>query len=183
VPAVTEVCAPQLLHCHTCRAWCIAPTSPPPHRRQQNPSGQRQANRYSRHASSEAKRSWNSMIVTGNPGLGIPSSYDPPQTEKIGYANVAIALTRYGAVSGQERSPARSSLPRGPGAAVELPPRPVPWPTQVSVRLPASAVAEKAHASSATPSEPGSAPLECKCALGYGHETAVPARAAPGEIS
>ena len=27
------------------------------------------------------------MIVRGNPGLGIPSSYDQPQTEKIGYAN------------------------------------------------------------------------------------------------
>jgi hypothetical protein len=27
------------------------------------------------------------MIVKGNPGLGIPSSYDPPKTEKIGYAN------------------------------------------------------------------------------------------------
>ena len=27
------------------------------------------------------------MIVRGNPGLGIPSSYDPPQTEKIAYAN------------------------------------------------------------------------------------------------
>ena len=26
------------------------------------------------------------MIVRGNPGLGIPSSYDRPQTEKIGYA-------------------------------------------------------------------------------------------------
>jgi hypothetical protein len=30
------------------------------------------------------------MIVRGNPGLGIPSSYDPPQTEEIGYANREI---------------------------------------------------------------------------------------------
>ena len=29
------------------------------------------------------------MIVRGNPGLGIPSSYDRPQTEKIGYALLA----------------------------------------------------------------------------------------------
>jgi hypothetical protein len=27
------------------------------------------------------------MIVTGNPGLGIPQRYDQTQTEKIGYAN------------------------------------------------------------------------------------------------
>ena len=112
VPAVTEVCAPQLLHCHTRRAWCIAPTSPPPHRRQQNPSGQRQANRYSRHASSVAKRSWNSMIVKGNPGLGIPSSYDPPQTEKIGYANRGKAQAGAGPVGVLDRrhcdSPART---------------------------------------------------------------------------
>jgi hypothetical protein len=26
------------------------------------------------------------MIVKGNPGRGTPSSYDPPQTEEIGYA-------------------------------------------------------------------------------------------------
>src|SRR5665213_3486084 len=106
VPAVTEVCAPQLLHCHTRRAWCIAPTSPPPHRRQQKPSGQRQANRYSRHACSEAKRSWNSMIVKGNPGLGTQSTYDQAQTEKIGYANHDKATILEGAFSVAE-SPVR----------------------------------------------------------------------------
>jgi hypothetical protein len=31
------------------------------------------------------------MIVRGNPDLGIPSSYDRAQTEKIGYANADIA--------------------------------------------------------------------------------------------
>jgi hypothetical protein len=29
------------------------------------------------------------MIVKGNPGLGIQSTYDQAQTEKIGYANLA----------------------------------------------------------------------------------------------
>ena len=94
VPAVTDVCAPQLLHCHTRRAWCIAPTSPPPHRRQRNPSGQRQANRYSRHASSEAKRSWNSMIVRGNPGLGIPVKLRPTASGRRLLERDRLASTR-----------------------------------------------------------------------------------------
>jgi len=34
------------------------------------------------------------MIVKGNPGLGIQSTYDQAQTEKIGYANATIAITR-----------------------------------------------------------------------------------------
>jgi hypothetical protein len=45
VPAVTDVCAPQPLHCQTSRRRCITPISPPPQRRQQNPSGQREANK------------------------------------------------------------------------------------------------------------------------------------------
>src|SRR5918994_4115867 len=86
VPAVTDVWWSQRLHCQTSRRRCIVPASPPAHPGHTNPSGQREANRYSRQASSVAKRSWKSMIERGNPGRGTPSSYESPQTEPTGYA-------------------------------------------------------------------------------------------------
>jgi hypothetical protein len=34
------------------------------------------------------------MIVTGNPGRGIPASYETPQTETIGYALLSFRETK-----------------------------------------------------------------------------------------
>jgi hypothetical protein len=69
VPAVTDVCWPQAAHSHRCRRSSTQ-AALPPHRGQTNPSGQREAARYRRHAASVANRSWNSMIVRGKSGRG-----------------------------------------------------------------------------------------------------------------
>ena len=88
VPAVTEVCSLQPVQIHKFRrvAW---PALCPPQPGQTNPSGHRQSNRYSRQASSVAKRVWKSMIERGNPGRGTPSSSQIARMEPTGYALVA----------------------------------------------------------------------------------------------
>lgn len=64
VPAVIEVWRPQAVQIHRCRR-VSAPASQPPQPGQRKPSGQREANKYSRHASSVPKCRWNSRIVKG----------------------------------------------------------------------------------------------------------------------
>src|SRR5215218_10025176 len=70
VPAVTEVCRWHSAHS---QSWRRSSTQArrPPQPGQANPSGQREAARYSRQAASVAKRSWKSMIVAGQSGRGI----------------------------------------------------------------------------------------------------------------
>lgn len=60
--------------------------------RQQNPSGHRDASRYSRQASSSAKRSWNSMIASGKPDRDTPQPPQARQPDRSGYAHTVEAL-------------------------------------------------------------------------------------------
>ena len=64
----------------------LAPSAPAAAAWADKPSGQRDANRYSRHASSVEKRSWNSKIVRGYDGRGTPRSYETTRMELTGYA-------------------------------------------------------------------------------------------------
>jgi hypothetical protein len=64
VPAVTDDWCPHAVQTHKCRRVSPPPRLPP-HAGHTNPSGQREQNRYCRHASSVAKRSWNSKIDRG----------------------------------------------------------------------------------------------------------------------
>jgi hypothetical protein len=62
VPAVIEVCRPHEVQIHRWRR-VSPPASRAPQPGKTNPSGQREQNRYSRHASSVPNRPWNSKIV------------------------------------------------------------------------------------------------------------------------
>src|SRR5680860_483595 len=85
VPAVTDVCWPQDVHTQRCRR-VSPPLRPPPQPGHANPSGQREANRYSRQASSVAKRSWNSKMLRGYAGRDTPRSYETARMQRTGYA-------------------------------------------------------------------------------------------------
>src|SRR3954452_11755445 len=84
VPAVIDVCLPHALHCHTLRR-CSTPIEPDPHARQQYPPGQRDSNKYARHASSSAKRRWNSRIDPGHDGRATTTNVrsSPDGTNRI----------------------------------------------------------------------------------------------------
>ncbi len=55
-----------------------------------NPSGQREANRYSRHDSSVPKRRWNSKIVSGKSGRDTPRGYETDRMELTRYALLVL---------------------------------------------------------------------------------------------
>ena len=82
---VTDAWCPQDRHSHSRRLGC-SPASAPPQRGHENPSGQRDANRYPRHASSSGNRRWNSTMVRGKSGRGTPRPYETARTERTGYA-------------------------------------------------------------------------------------------------
>src|SRR4051794_6826849 len=84
VPAVTEVCWRQSAHSHR---WRRSSTQArrPPQAGQTNPSGQREAARYSRQAPSVEKRSWKSMIVAVQSGRAIGRTVERPP-DGTGYA-------------------------------------------------------------------------------------------------
>ncbi len=84
VPAVIEVWRPHAVQIHRCRRVSPPPSREPQHG-QTNPSGQRDANRYSRHASSVPKRCWNSKIVNGKSGRATPRTYDTTRMELTRY--------------------------------------------------------------------------------------------------
>ena len=72
VPAVTEVCCPQALHCQRCRL-VSSNTAACAHRGHRYPSGQRQAARYARHAASFRNRALKLGQIFGNSGRGMPT--------------------------------------------------------------------------------------------------------------
>jgi len=89
---VIEVWRPQAVQIHRCRR-VSPPASRAPQHGQTNPSGQRDANSYSRHASSVPKRCWNSKIVNGKSGRGTPRTYDTTRMELTRYALLAYLRT------------------------------------------------------------------------------------------
>src|SRR5438552_12045064 len=79
VPAVTEVCRPQLAHSHVhglvCSSHALLISQPG----QTKPCGQRVAKRYLAHASSSEKRRWNSINERGK------SLTVPPEVASVRY--------------------------------------------------------------------------------------------------
>src|SRR6267154_4316146 len=65
VPAVTEVCLPQLAHSQVHALVCSSQALLLPQPGHTKPAGQRAANRYSTQAASSAKRCWNSIKERG----------------------------------------------------------------------------------------------------------------------
>ena len=122
VPAVTDVCAPQLLHCHTCRRSCITPVSRPPQRRQRKPvrPPRREQILTARLLGGEALLELHDRHR--EPGPGTPSSYETPRTERTGYAldvfSADAAREARRDRADQDRSPVPAARPRrvGPSA-------------------------------------------------------------------
>ena len=71
VPAVTEVCLPQLPHSQVQALVCSCHALLLPQPGHTKPSGQRAANRYLTQAASSAKRCWNSINERGKSVIGV----------------------------------------------------------------------------------------------------------------
>ena len=71
VPAVTEVCLPQLAHSQVHALVCSCQALLLPQPGQTKPSRQRAANRYLTQAASSGKRCWNSIKERGKSVIGV----------------------------------------------------------------------------------------------------------------
>src|SRR3977135_4525594 len=75
VPAVTEVCLPQLAHSQVHALVCSSQALLLPQPGHTKPAGQRAANRYSTQAASSAKRCWNSIKERGKSLICVTRNY------------------------------------------------------------------------------------------------------------
>src|SRR3981189_2430966 len=75
VPAVTEVCLPQLAHSQVHALVCSSQALLLPQPGHTKPAGQRAANRYSTQAASSEKRCWHSIKELGKSLISVPRNH------------------------------------------------------------------------------------------------------------